>query len=134
MSLPLRVDPKSGVPLYVQIREQIKYLIATGVLGPGDQLPTIRELAVELTVNPNTVARAYSELEREGFLATQQGRGTFVLNNLEEKQLARLSREKLCAIVEQAIIEAVTMGYTIDEIKECVENQIARWQKRQVGK
>lgn len=72
------VDPKSALPIWYQIVEQIKHKIASGQLRPEQQLPTVRQLAVDLTVNANTVAKAYSELEREGILTTRQGRGTFV--------------------------------------------------------
>ena len=73
-----RLDTKSGVPVYRQIIEQVKFAIARGRLRPGDQLPTVRQLAVDLSVNPNTVIRAYRELEIERVLETHQGSGTFV--------------------------------------------------------
>ena len=76
--ITFKLDPKSGVPVYRQIQDQIRYGIASGLLSPGEQLPTVRALAVELSVNPNTVIKAYSELEREGVLTTEQGSGTFV--------------------------------------------------------
>jgi len=126
----IRIDHKSGVPMYIQIKEQLKSLIATRRLAPGDQLPTIRELSVELTVNPNTVARAYSELEREGLLATQQGRGTFVVEPEDRSVLDDLGRQRLCDIVERAIVEARTLGYSLAEIEECMRNKIAAWQEQ----
>ena len=76
--ITLRLSPNSGVPIYRQIQDQIRYGIASGLLRAGEQLPTVRALAVELAVNPNTVIKAYSELEREGVLTTEQGSGTFV--------------------------------------------------------
>jgi GntR family transcriptional regulator len=72
------VDPRSGIPLYLQLTEQIKRAIALGTLAPGEQLPTVKALALELTVNPNTVARVYRELERDGVIDTSPGRGSFV--------------------------------------------------------
>ena len=72
------LDPKSGVPIYRQIQDQVRYGIASGRLRPGEQLPTVRALAVDLAVNPNTVIKAYTELERQGILTTEQGSGTFV--------------------------------------------------------
>ena len=72
------LDPKSGVPIYRQIQDLVRYGIASGSLRPGEQLPTVRALAVDLAVNPNTVIKAYTELEREGILTTEQGSGTFV--------------------------------------------------------
>ena len=78
----IRIDPESRVPLYAQIVEQIQAHIAAGQLTPGDQLPTIRQLAADLRINFNTVVRAYLELEREGLISTQRGRGTFVADSL----------------------------------------------------
>src|SRR5438128_2184037 len=72
------LDPKSGVPIYRQIQDQVRYGIAAGKLRPGEQLPTVRQLAVDLSVNPNTVIKAYTELERQGVLTTEQGSGTYV--------------------------------------------------------
>src|SRR5215831_5478355 len=76
--ITFKLDPRSGVPIYRQIQDQVRYGIASGLLSPGEQLPTVRALAVELSVNPNTVIKAYSELEREGVLTSEQGSGTFV--------------------------------------------------------
>src|SRR5215472_12121294 len=76
--IAFKLNPQSGVPVYRQIQDQIRYGIASGLLHPSEQLPTVRALAVELSVNPNTVIKAYSELEREGVLTTEQGSGTFV--------------------------------------------------------
>src|SRR5512137_2843999 len=77
-AMDFRLDAKSGVPFYRQIIEQVKFGISRGVLATGDQLPTVRQLAVDLSVNPNTVVRAYRELEIEGVLETHQGSGTFI--------------------------------------------------------
>ena len=76
--MDFHLDTRSGVPFYRQIIEQVKFAVAHGRLAPGEQLPTVRRLAVELSVNPNTVVRAYRQLEIEGVLVTQQGSGTFV--------------------------------------------------------
>ena len=75
------VDPRTGVPLYLQLIEQVKRAVALGTLEPGEQLPTVKALAVDLTVNPNTVARAYRELERDAVIETSPGRGSFVRKN-----------------------------------------------------
>lgn len=74
----IHIDAKNGVPVYIQLKEGLKLLILKGVYPPGCKLPTVRQMAVELRINSNTVARSYSELEREGIISTQQGRGTFV--------------------------------------------------------
>ncbi len=81
MPAVLTVDPRSGVPIYLQIIEQVKRSVALGVLQAGEQLPTVKQLAIDLTVNPNTVARAYRELEREDVIETSPGRGSFVRSN-----------------------------------------------------
>lgn len=123
----IHVDHKSGIPLYVQIGEQLRLLVATGKLSPGDQLPTIREFSVDLTVNPNTVARAYSELEREGLLATRPGRGTFVTGPPDKSKLQEISQEKLEQFVDRMLTEARNLGYSLSEIEACVRQQIVRW-------
>src|SRR6202011_976092 len=94
--ITMQLDSKSGVPIYRQIQDQIRYGIASGLLSPGEQLPTVRALAVELAVNPNTVIKAYTELEREGILTTEQGTGTFVAG----QQPAAMSGEKREAMLE----------------------------------
>ena len=78
MKLPLELRKESGIPLYVQISEEIRLLVHRGELSPGDQMPTVRELAVELNINANTVARVYRDLQREGILSLKRGIGTFV--------------------------------------------------------
>ena len=77
-----RPNPALGVPIYLQLMEQVKHAIETGALRPGDQLPGIRPLAEELVINPNTVAKAYRDLERQGLVVARQGRGTFVTSTL----------------------------------------------------
>ena len=90
------LDPKSGVPIYRQIQDQIRYGIASGLLEAGEQLPTVRALAVELSVNPNTVIKAYSELEREGMLTTEQGTGTFVAHTCQRRWRRDSHRRSRC--------------------------------------
>ncbi len=123
----LRVDQESKIPIYVQIEEQIRSLIAAGQLRPGEQLPTIRELATELRVNYNTIARAYLDLDREGIISTRQGRGTFVADIPDTGQMVHLRQKKLEAIVCTALDEARMLGYTPDEIAAVFEDGLARW-------
>src|SRR5690625_4202289 len=101
-----RVNPHSGVPLYVQIEEQVKTAIASGVLEAGDRLPTVRELALELTINPHTVARAYRELERAGFINTTRGRGTFVATMSGPVMSEPERRRRLAEVVARMMAEA----------------------------
>jgi GntR family transcriptional regulator len=129
VNFSFQVDLKSGIPIYIQIMDQIKHLIATGVLQPGQQLPTIRELAVELTINLHTVAHAYAELEREGFLTIQRGRGTFISDGHTDQELGDLRAEKLQALVESMFAEVVNLGYDADEVEQVMAAQIKQWRK-----
>ncbi len=92
--LPINLDYTSGIPIYVQLKEALKNSVRTGTYSQGSQLPTVRQLAVELKINANTVSRAYAELEREGVLSTQQGRGTFVTlsQEIDYDKLAKLEK------------------------------------------
>ncbi len=94
----IQIDPKRSTPIYSQIMDQVRLAVATGVLQPGDQAPRVRELAEQLRVNPNTVARAYRELQAEGLLVARQGSGTFVSDDAEaigEREQRRLLQEML---------------------------------------
>jgi GntR family transcriptional regulator len=123
------VDHKSGIPIYVQIMDQVKHLLATGVLQPGRQLPTIRELAVDLTVNLHTVAHAYAELEREGFLTIQRGRGTFISEQYRNHELEDLRSQKLQLLVESMFAEALQLGYEPDEVAQSLIAQVEEWRR-----
>jgi GntR family transcriptional regulator len=127
VDISFQVDQKSGIPIYIQIMEQVKHLIATGALQAGQQLPTIRELAVNLTVNLHTVAHAYAELEREGFLTIQRGRGTFITDGHSEQELEDLRGEKLHDLVESLFVEALSLGYDPDELEQALTAQIKHW-------
>jgi GntR family transcriptional regulator len=111
-----QIEPDSKVPIYFQLEDQIRSMIAAGQLQPGDQLPTIRELAANLRVNYNTIARVYLDLDRDGIISTQRGRGTFVAGVPDEEQIAQQRREKLQAIVRSALDEARALGYEPGEI------------------
>lgn len=124
--MKLYIELESKVPIYIQVEEQIRSLIAAGQLRPGDQLPTIRELAADLRVNYNTIARIYLDLDRDGVITTQRGRGTFVAGVPDEEQMSHMRREKLQAIVHLALDEARTLGYTLDEITDAFEEERAR--------
>ena len=111
----LTIDPKSGVPFYRQIIDQVQFAIADGRLGQGDQLPTVRQLAVELKVNPNTVARAYQELEIKGVVNTQMGTGTFVGD--EKIEIPDLERQRMLdQICTELLSRASAYGFTLDEV------------------
>lgn len=129
MDILFQIDQKSSIPIYVQIMDQIKHHIATGVLKPGQQLPTIRELAVELTINLHTVAHAYAELEREGFLTIQRGRGTFISDTDHQEQLGDLRERTLQTLVESLFVEAMSLGYEAEELRQALESHFEQWQR-----
>jgi len=115
----IRLDHQSGVPIYRQIISQILYAVARGDLEPGAQLPTVRQLAVELSVNPNTVIKAYKELEIRGNLETQQGTGTFI-SDADVKIGAREKRRLLSALCKDIVGRAGAYGIGLDEIIEAL--------------
>ena len=112
-----RLELKSGVPVYRQVMDQVLVAVASGTLTPGDQLPTVRQLAVDLSINPNTVVRAYKELEIRGFLMTQQGTGTFITSQpVRTDEVQR--QEKLSRMVADFVARAASDGYSVAEIVE----------------
>ena len=116
------LDPKAGTPFYRQILDQIKFGIASGSLSMGEQLPTVRALAVELKVNLNTVAKAYKELEIKEILETQQGTGTFIGKN-EFSISSSERKQKLQGIIKEFATIAYSYGFNIDEIIVELKNQ-----------
>ena len=110
-----KLDLKSGVPFHRQIVDQIRYGIASDRLMPGEQLPTVRELAVHLSVNPNTVRKAYSELEILGILDTQQGTGTFVSD--QQVEIGEAEKERMLRqICDELVARGNQYGFTLREI------------------
>ena len=113
--IEFKLDLKSGVPFHRQIVDQIRYGIASDRLMPGEQLPTVRELAVHLSVNPNTVRKAYSELEILGILDTQQGTGTFVSD--QRVEIGEAERERMLRqICDELVARGNQYGFTLKEI------------------
>ena len=121
------VDPHAGSPIYVQLTEQIKRAIAIGALRPGEGLPTVRGLAVDLKLNPNTVARVYRDLEREGVISTAPGRGSFVRENGVVAEARRAATDTTRHALDNVIREARSTGVTLDEVRSLTEDSIARW-------
>ena len=119
-----RPNPSSGVPIYLQLMEQVKHGIETGALRPGEQLPGIRPLAEELVINPNTVAKAYRELEHEGVIELRQGAGAFVSGNAGAKKLTDNIRAGQ-AVVADAIEKLRARGVTDEEIRRLFEAELA---------
>jgi GntR family transcriptional regulator len=121
--IEFKLDIKSGVPFYRQIVDQIRYGIASQRLLPGEQLPTVRELAVQLEINPNTVRKAYSELEILGVLNTQQGTGTFVAN--DEIEITDFEKERMLRqICDELIARGQQYNLTLREIYEHIQRRI----------
>jgi GntR family transcriptional regulator len=118
--MQIQIQAQGGVPIYVQVMQQIKYLVASGRLQPGDELPSIRTLAEQLIVNPNTIARAYRELETAGVVEKRRTAGTFVAeagSPLARKERLRLLRQR----IDQLLVEAFQMGFALDEVLKLVE-------------
>ncbi|MDP4224652.1 MAG: GntR family transcriptional regulator [Bacteroidota bacterium] len=115
------LDPKTGIPFYRQIIDQIKYGIASGNLTAGEQLPTVRALAVELKVNLNTITKAYKELEIQNILETQQGSGTFI-GKTNVSIPAKEKSKKLNSICNEFMTIAYSYGFTVEEIINELQN------------
>ena len=122
--LSLHLDFRSGLPIYVQIMNQIDQQVSGGTLKPGDQLPTVRALASELRVNFNTVARAYRMLDEAGLISTQQGRGTYIMEKVPAAVAQRLRRQTLTALARQYIGEAKRFDFTDAEITKMLRDQL----------
>jgi GntR family transcriptional regulator len=121
----LRPNPSLGVPIYLQLMEQVKHAIETGALRPGEQLPGIRPLAEELVINPNTVAKAYRELEHEGVIELRHGAGAFVSGNARARKVA----DKFGAaqpVVAAAVERLRARGLNDEEIRRLFEAELAR--------
>ncbi|HWB84245.1 MAG TPA: GntR family transcriptional regulator [Bryobacteraceae bacterium] len=116
-----RLDLRSGVPVYRQIIDQVTGGIASGTLAPGDQLPTVRQVAVDLAINPNTVVRAYRELEIRGVLETQQGTGTFV--SRQKVKVDEVERQRrLNQLVGEFVARAGAAGFTVADLLEQIHD------------
>jgi GntR family transcriptional regulator len=122
----LKINTSAGAPIYLQIVDQVKRSVGMGRLKPEDALPSVRQLALELTVNPNTVARAYLELEHQGFIYKRQGQGTYVC--MPPLGAARRERNKIVAgLFEKAIAEAVSFGMSEPEITAIYDQLMQRY-------
>ena len=125
--LTLQIDFRSGLPIYTQIVNQVQAQVASGLLQPGDQLPTVRALAENLRVNFNTIARAYRILDEERIISTQQGRGTYITEIPPPKINEKLRRESLEALTQRYIEEATRLDFSKTEIRQIVSDQLKAW-------
>lgn len=131
--LKFELDFRTGAPIYEQIVEQVRSRIESGKLSPGDQLPTVRQLALELRVNFNTIARAYRILDEAGLISTQQGRGTYILEPDTPEGQSRLRRARLDDLINSFLSDASRHGYALEEISEEVQAQLLKRKEHNIG-
>jgi len=117
------IDSRSPIPLYAQIAERVRLAIATGVLGTADALPSVRQLATELRVNPATVVQAYRDLEAQGFVEIRHGAGTFV-RELAPGRRARERSHQATALVRKLLADARRMGVSLSEVQKAIEDEV----------
>lgn len=120
----LEIDFRSGIPIYLQVVDRIKEHIASGRLTPGDQLPTVRSMALELRVNFNTIARAYRILDEAGIISTQQGRGTYVLNTPPPEVSEKIRQDALNALTQRYLADAERLGVLPEELTQILKDQV----------
>lgn len=128
VSFAIAISTGSSAPIYRQICEQVRLAVATGRLGVGEQLPSVRALAEQLVLNPNTVARAYAELARDGLIESRAGRGVFVIR--KRKVFTREEgRRRLEPMIQGLMGEAMAMDFAPEELRAAFEKKLAEWKK-----
>src|SRR5262245_59610382 len=125
--MEFQVDPSTRVPIYRQLMDQVRLAVARGRLRPGSRLPSVRQLSRELVVNPNTIARVYTELERDGVLNTRPGLGVFVAEPQAELS-ASARRQRLAEIIDAFSTDAVHLGFSADDVLAAVDKRIRGFQ------
>jgi GntR family transcriptional regulator len=126
------IDEQSGIPVWIQVRKRLVYAIVSGRYKSGDQLPTVRELAVQLDINYNTVNKVYQDLERDGYIVTRRGRGTFVADVSTNRLLALDNKIELLA--DELVREGFDFGMTGEELLQTVKNCVAQHEALTTGK
>lgn len=121
----LKIDFRAGIPVYTQIVRQVQQQVEEGDLKPGDRLPTVRQMAADLRVNFNTIARAYRILDEAGLISTQQGRGTYLLETPAEELEHRIQARTLDELAETFTAEALQQGFSPDEISSGIRRALA---------
>lgn len=129
MMMKIDVDLTDHTPIYIQLMNQIKHMIATEELKPGDQLPTVRQLAADLRINFNTVARAYRLLDEEQIISTQHGRGTFILKPTSEEESRRLRRMDMVRLLNHFLNDAVSLGFEPEDVRTVFEKNFGIWEE-----
>ncbi len=128
MTLNITISPGSNTPIYQQITDQVRLAVATGRLAVADQLPSVRALAEDLVVNPNTVARAYADLAREGLIESRAGRGVFVIR--KRKVFTREEGwHRLEPLLDGLIGEALAMDFSREELQEAFAKKLGQWKQ-----
>jgi GntR family transcriptional regulator len=125
----LEIDFRSGIPIYLQVVERIKERLAAGQLRPGDQLPTVRSLAMELRVNFNTIARAYRIMDDTGIISTQQGRGTYILELPSPEVSESIQQKALEELTRRYLADAERLGVSPEELEEVLNKQVRQWKE-----
>jgi GntR family transcriptional regulator len=129
VSLSITISTGSNTPIYKQITDQVRLAVATGKLSIDDQLPSVRALAEELVLNPNTVARAYGDLAREGLIEARAGRGVFIIR--KRKVFTREEgRRRLEPLLDSLIGEAMAMDFTGDDLRQAFEKKLNQWKDK----
>jgi GntR family transcriptional regulator len=127
--MQITLDFRSGQPIYIQIMDQIRQMVENGELQRGDQLPTVRQLATELRVNWNTVARAYRLLDEAGLISTQRGRGTYIWDTPSAEIIRRLQKQGLDGLTHHFLAQVARQGFSPDEVASIFEQHLAEWKK-----
>jgi GntR family transcriptional regulator len=125
----IQIDFRSDVAIYTQIVEQLRQMIHTGEIKVGDQLPTVREMAADLRVNFNTVARAYRILDEAGLISTQKGRGTYIWEPPTETAMKKLREENLESLTQNYLREAQKLGFSNQDLNAELKKQLKEWSK-----
>jgi GntR family transcriptional regulator len=126
----ISIDLRSDIPIYLQIVEQVRQLVASGELKPDDQLPTVRSMASDLRINFNTVSRAYRLLDEAGIISTQQGRGTYILEMPAPETVERLRLESLDALTRDYLVQTKRLGFSTEQAIAHIHQQSEAPDKR----
>lgn len=125
----IEINFQTHIPIYIQIMDQIKHKIAASELSPGDQLPTVRQMAADLRVNFNTIARAYRLMDEDGIISTQHGRGTFILDLPTGEEADKIRQQDLERLTHHYLIEVHKLGYSPDEVRSIFLDTLNIWEQ-----
>ncbi len=126
------VDPRSSTPIYLQLVQGVKEAVACGLLQPGERMPTVRELASQVMINPNTIGKAYQRLEQEGIIETMRSRGSFVAAGPMRSDPEQ-SREKLAELMQALLVEAYHLGIDQEDLQRLFMESLRDWERKRGG-